>query len=163
MKHLQLLMLATMVAGATYGQVTPYQAKEIKPYTGRDLSTEQKKPATVQQKVTSPASLQFFIRKWKTGVTDAFYEVTTAGVRTLVVQANARTKPLYINSNGTYYWEAYGEQKSGQWVATGKTDYPIMLKNAIENKNWYVGQHNNGKNAIYIWDHNAISYTGVPL
>ncbi|RAJ80345.1 hypothetical protein CLV59_105454 [Chitinophaga dinghuensis] len=170
MKYLQLVMFASLIAGATYGQITPHQSKEITPYVGRDLSTEQKKsnvtPAMVPAsaaKPGSPQSLQFFVRKWTTGVSDAFYVNNIGGVRTLVVQANARTKPLHINSNGTYYWEAYGEQRSGKWEATGDKNYPIVLKNAIQNKDWYVAQHNNGKNAIYIWDHDAISYTGVPM
>ncbi|MBV8256138.1 MAG: hypothetical protein JO154_26320 [Chitinophaga sp.] len=171
MKHLQLVMFASLIAGASYGQTTPHQSKEIPVYHGRDLSTEQPKPAPaptpapVAKPATtaSPQNLQFFVRKWTTGVSDAFYVNNVGGVRTLVVQANARTKPLHINSNGTYYWEAYGEQRSGKWVATGDKNYPIVLKNAIQNKDWYVAQHNNGKNAIYIWDHDAISYTGVPM
>ncbi|WP_147323428.1 hypothetical protein [Chitinophaga silvatica] len=172
------VLLTAVVVGSFHfsqAQITPHQSKEITPYKGRDLSQENNKPAAVVNstpgttsgssvsKTVGTKDLLFFIRKWKTGVTDAFYVTTTAGVQTMVVNVNARVKPLHINADGTYYWEAYGEQRRGRWTTTGKSDYPIVLKNAIENKDWYVARHDKGKNAIYIWNGDAISYTGIPL
>ncbi len=144
-------------------EIEVYKAKEIEPYKPAPAPVV-KKDATAGNGTSKVADISFFIKKWKTGVTDAFYVVDNgAAGKTMVVNVNARTKPLHINSDGSYYWEAYGEQRKGRWEKTGKSDYPVVLKNAIQNRDWYVGQHNNGKNAIFIWDHDATSYTGVPL
>lgn len=164
MKYLSLAVTLIGSFHFSQAQLTPHQSKEIEVHKGRDLSQETNKPApVVNNSPVNAKALQFFIRKWKTGVTDAFYVTNNAGIQTMVVNVNARTKPLLINADGTYYWEAYGEQRRGRWSTTGKSDYPIILKNAIGNKDWYVGRHEKGKNAIYIWDHNAVSYTGVPM
>ncbi|WEK20061.1 MAG: hypothetical protein P0Y49_02695 [Candidatus Pedobacter colombiensis] len=160
MKHLQLLLILLFAVLQTRSQIKVEKAKEIEVYKGRSLEADNNiktKPTVVEQK----SDLSFFTRKWRTGVTNAFYTTQTGGYTYLHISANAQTKPLYINADGTYYWEAYGEKRKGYWQKTDDKDYPIVLKNSIEGKNWYVCQ--NEKNGIYIWDKNAISYTGVPL
>ena len=167
MKLLLLVIAVSVGLYSGFSQNVPGKPKELQVYKAKEIEPVKKNTSDKKNEaaeVKSTTALSFFIRKWKTGVTDAFY-VVDKGIqgRTMVVNVNTRTLPLYINSDGTYYWEAYGEKRKGKWEKTGKADYPIVLKNAIQNRDWYVGQHNDGKNAIYIWDNNAISYTGIPL
>lgn len=151
-------------------QMQEYKAKEIAPYQAKTLNTnDQKKDnaTNLQNKtIIKSADLKFFIRKWRSGVTGASYQTTDIATNTTTTTTSAGTEkkqPLIINNDGTYYWEAYGEKKAGKWETTGKKDYPIVLKSAVEGKDWLVGRADNTTDKIYIWDGKYYSYTAVPF
>ncbi|HEX3025484.1 MAG TPA: hypothetical protein VHP12_09750, partial [Chitinophagaceae bacterium] len=161
------VVLITTIACAcinyfSYGQMEVYKAKpieNIKPANEVKLNN-QKIPDNELR------NINFFIRKWRTGVSGAVYETTDAVTNQRKITTStgtAKVDPLYINANGTYYWATYGQKKSGRWEKTGRTDYPIVLRKAIDGRDWLVGRDTRKVNLIYIWDGKYYSYTAVPM
>ncbi|MGZ5077067.1 MAG: hypothetical protein ACXV9R_10635, partial [Methylobacter sp.] len=76
------------------------------------------------------------------------------------VATNTSVESLTIRSDGTYTWTSYGG-KSGNWI-TGDSDYPVILIDTVENKQWKVAadaKHTGGRD-IVVWDGRFIYYNG---
>jgi hypothetical protein len=104
-----------------------------------------------------PASL---FGVWRTSIPGAVW--TSPGTYTdwLHVSTGIAVGDLIIRPDGTYIWNSYGG-KSGSWTH-GDSDYPIVLIDTVENKQWKVGadpKHIAGRDII-IWDGNALYYDG---
>ncbi len=162
----------------SYSQIDVYKAKPIEVYKAKPIEVYKAKPIETEKSANAVkldnnkipnselSNINFFIRKWRTGVSGASYQTTNAATNqtTLTTSSGtAKVDPLYINADGSYYWATYGQKKSGKWERTGRTDYPIILRNAIDGRDWFVGRDAKKANLIYIWDGKYYSYTAVPL
>ena len=82
---------------------------------------------------------------------DVIKQVTSSGVAT--------ASTLQLLPDHTYVWNSQWDGKTyrGTWT-DGNSDYPVVIAGAQEGKTWKVGAAKDG--AIYVWDGNAMSYTG---
>ena len=105
----------------------------------------------------APPEAKDILGEWMTSIPGVAYETPSQvdGYNTLNVSPGVRDGALLINPDGTYEWSAYGG-KTGAWKA-GDADYPVVLIDTVENKEWRVGL-DRGK--LVIWD-GSIWYEGV--
>ncbi|TRW95586.1 hypothetical protein [Candidatus Methylobacter oryzae] len=97
---------------------------------------------------------------WRTSIPGAVW--TSPGTYTdwLHVSTGIAVGDLIIRPDGTYIWNSYGG-KSGNWVR-GDSDYPVVLIDTVENKQWKVStdsKHTGGRD-IVIWDGRFLYYDG---
>ena len=156
------IILFCFIGINSFSQIEVYKAKTL------TLDKPAKEVKLNKTKISDSAltSLSFFVGRWKCGVNGAVYEIKDINndLSKLKTSAgSAKTKPLYIFNDGTYYWESYGEKKKGKWEKTKRKDYPIVLLNAIEKKDWLIGRDPYGANIINIWDGVYYSYTATPF
>lgn len=99
---------------------------------------------------------------WRTNIPGAVWTSPGTYNDWLHVSTGVAVGDLIIRPDGTYIWNSYGG-KSGNWTQThGDSDYPIVLIDTVENKQWKVGvdpKHIGGRD-IMIWDGNSIYYDG---
>ena len=93
-----------------------------------------------------------FGREWRLFIGGSSYvtENTAQGTRTLHVGAGTGNLPLTvtISLDSTYLWKAYGKTIRGQWKP-GKEDYPVVLQNGYEGKNWFATIY---RCQLLLWD-----------
>lgn len=93
-----------------------------------------------------------FGREWRLFIGGASYvtENNAQGTRTLHVGAGTGNLPLTvtISPDGNYVWKAYDKTIRGQWKP-GKEDYPVVLQNGYEGKNWFATIH---RCQLLLWD-----------
>lgn len=154
------------------GSIPVYKSVPIQPVQPAQPAAPQNRPIQPTPPITpQPAptpkppptpNLSIYFGVWHTNVPGAVWtsSSTTAGYDRLHVSAGAVAGNLVIKPNGTYTWASYGG-KSGKWV-NGDSEYPIVLIDTVENRQWKVGldsKHPDGQH-IYIWDGNAYYYSG---
>ena len=160
-----------------------YKAKETELYKGKqaenvkgnlpavtkanDVIEEKGKPDVKKKEVPAENKdknneIENLIGTWHTKIPGAVWETPNGrdGYNTLHVSAGLKAGDLVIKKDGTYKWNAYGG-KSGKWVK-GDSEYPLVLIDNKEKKNWKVGydsKHTGGRDII-IWDGNYYWYDG---
>lgn len=156
--------LLTLAAAATAGfslatrahASALHTATDIQPYTAPAVTVA--KPAktiTVNKPTLPPKPLSFYFRTWKLGVPGAAYVTPGpigSGTATLHVSAGtAATHRLTIRADHTWTWGS----STGTWRTTGRTDYPILLVDAYQGGQWYVGYDNHNDGRIFVWNKQA--------
>lgn len=104
-----------------------------------------------------PPEAREVMGEWMTNIPGVAYETPSQvdGYNTLNVSPGVRDGALIIHPDATYEWSAYGG-KTGAWKG-GDADYPVVLIDTVENKEWRVGL-DRGK--LVIWD-GSVWYEGV--
>lgn len=157
-----LLGLGTAAFALQAEAIEVYQAHEVQPYKATVIQPDHAQERPVQETRAHPAACGAFVGTWQTNVPGAVY-ITPGSSRyydVLHVSAGSPKGFLRINANGTYTWNTYGG-KHGRWRSSQDPEYPLVLVDNAEHKQWKVGcdpKHTGGRD-IVIWD-GYIHYDG---
>lgn len=164
MKTQLVLVLACLAGAAMAQEIQPYHAQEIQPYRAQEI--EPARPAAPQHgplgQAASRKAVAALLGAWRSSVPGAAWTSPSAipGWDTLHVSPGALAGLLVIYPNGTYVWNSYGGKK-GRWMASNDADYPIVLDDTVEHRQWRVGADPRHRGQIFIYDGNAIYYTAT--
>lgn len=137
------------------GSLAIYRAREL----GGDRANRTSGGDDPRGERSVDASIGALLGKWHTNVPASVINRDVNGLRWTQIFPGAAAGDLLIKSDGTYAWASYGG-KAGRWVATGGS-WPIELIDTVERRRWKVGlDERGGGRRIYIWDGDAIHYTG---
>ncbi len=136
---------------------------------GGSSDSSQPAPAAAQPPAAQDTGFGFTYGTYGLRVPGAVYQTPIAGTdqSKLTVSTGTQTaSTLTLNPDGTYVWNSAWDGKviKGKWQKTGKADYPILLPQGQEGKDWRLAKGDgSGKGEILLWDGNYMSYVGDRL
>ena len=136
---------------------------------GGSSDSSQPAPAAAQPPAAQATGFGFTYGTYGLRVPGAVYQTPIAGTdqSKLTVSTGTQTaSTLTLNPDGTYVWNSAWDGKviKGKWQKTGKADYPILLPQGQEGKDWRLAKGDgSGKGEILLWDGNYMSYVGDRL
>lgn len=104
------------------------------------------------------SSLAGFISTYHLWVPGTSYTIPDYSNQELILKTSSGTGILpggvSINADETYIWNSNWDGKTikGKWKNTGDKDYPILLLQAQEGKDWKVGKAPGKGVDIILWD-----------
>ncbi|WCK54272.1 hypothetical protein PP175_23780 [Aneurinibacillus sp. Ricciae_BoGa-3] len=162
---------ATEIQPYTASELQPYHSTEVPLYQSTEIpvhKAQEVKPTQPpssqkgQAKKVDPSSCYGTFNLYVPGAVSTTDDYVNHTRTTTISPGSGKLKSwLTINANGTYVWNSSWDKKviKGKWKK-GDADYPVILLNAQEHKNWKIGIDKR-KNQVYVWD-GYTYYIGIP-
>lgn len=168
MKKKAMIVLSTLILGSLMLSGCMSESTDVGTKVDKEKTTNvQENPVAGNNGVDennayANSPLKAFFHTYDTNVSGAAYvtEDNANNTATLHTSAGAQSGSITIKGDGTYVWNSTWEGRiiQGKWQETNDSDYPIVLLQGEDGRDWKVGKDQGTD--IIVWDQNSISKNG---